>query len=68
MIMRREAARAGAVRSYRRAMEAALGPGGYSNCHSQGNCMTACPIGLSPTRSIAGLKKMSLLAMVGITP
>ncbi|MCE2518025.1 MAG: succinate dehydrogenase/fumarate reductase iron-sulfur subunit [Alphaproteobacteria bacterium] len=49
-------------------LAAALGPGGCSNCHSQGNCMTACPIGLSPTRSIAGLKKMSLLAMVGITP
>jgi len=49
-------------------LEAALGPGGCSNCHSQGNCMTACPVGLSPTRSIAGLKKMSLLAMIGVEP
>ena len=49
-------------------LEAALGSGGCSNCHSQGNCMTACPIGLSPTRSIAGLKKMSLLAMIGLKP
>ena len=49
-------------------LNAAMGPGGCSNCHSQGNCMSACPIGLSPTRSIAGLKKMSLLAMVGIKP
>lgn len=49
-------------------LEAAMGSGGCSNCHSQGNCMTACPIGLSPTRSIAGLKKMSLLAMIGIKP
>ena len=40
-------------------LEAALGPGGCSNCHSHGNCMTACPIGLSPTRSIAGLKKLN---------
>ncbi|NDA08029.1 MAG: succinate dehydrogenase/fumarate reductase iron-sulfur subunit [Alphaproteobacteria bacterium] len=47
-------------------LEAALGPGGCSNCHSQGSCMTACPVGLSPTRSIAGLKKMSLLAMIGL--
>ena len=47
-------------------LEAALGPGGCSNCHSHGNCMTACPIGLSPTRSIAGLKRMSLMAMIGI--
>ena len=47
-------------------LAAALGPGGCSNCHSQGNCMSACPIGLSPTRSIAGLKKMSLLAMIGV--
>ena len=49
-------------------LAAALGPGGCSNCHSQGNCMSACPIGLSPTRSIAGLKKMSLLAMLGVKP
>jgi len=49
-------------------LDAALGPGGCSNCHSQGNCMTACPVGLSPTRSIAGLKKMSLLAMIGVAP
>lgn len=44
---------------------AAMGAGGCSNCHSQGNCMTACPIGLSPTRSIAGLKKMSLFSLMG---
>lgn len=49
-------------------LDAAMGQGGCSNCHSQGNCMTACPIGLSPTRSIAGLKKMSLLAMIGVKP
>ena len=28
-------------------LAAALGPGGCSNCHSQGNCMSACPIGLA---------------------
>ena len=31
-------------------------------CHSQGSCMTHCPINLSPTGSIAGLKKSSLLS------
>jgi fumarate reductase iron-sulfur subunit len=46
-------------------MAAAMGDGGCGNCHSQGNCMAACPIGLSPTRSIAGLKKMSLLSLLG---
>jgi fumarate reductase iron-sulfur subunit len=49
-------------------LEAALGPGGCSNCHNQGNCMASCPIGLSPTRSIAGLKKMNILAMIGAKP
>ena len=46
-------------------LAAALGPGGCSNCHTHGNCMAACPVGLSPTRSIAGLKRAGLLAMVG---
>lgn len=34
--------------------------GGVGACHMQGNCMACCPIGLSPTRSIAGLKRVSL--------
>ncbi|MFE8046970.1 succinate dehydrogenase/fumarate reductase iron-sulfur subunit [Brenneria goodwinii] len=34
--------------------------GGVSACHTEGNCMQCCPIGLSPTRSIAGLKKVTL--------
>ena len=46
-------------------LAAALGAGGCSNCHVHGNCMTACPVGLSPTRSIAGLKKASLLSLLG---
>ena len=44
----------------------AMGDGGCGTCHSQGNCMRHCPVGLSPTRSIAGLKRMSLLAMIGL--
>ncbi len=55
-------------RSKQVTLDAALGPGGCSNCHSQGNCTASCPVHLSPTRSIAGLKKMSLLSMVGVKP
>ncbi len=39
--------------------------GGCTSCHSQGNCMTHCPVGLSPTQSIAGLKRQSLLDFFG---
>lgn len=35
---------------------------GCNSCHSQGSCMTHCPVSLSPTGSIAGLKKNSLLS------
>lgn len=34
---------------------------GCNACHSQGGCMTHCPVGLSPTGSIAGLKRQALL-------
>jgi len=33
---------------------------GCNSCHSQGSCMTHCPVSLSPTGSIAGLKKNAL--------
>ena len=36
--------------------------GGTHICHSQGSCMTHCPVNLSPTGSIAGLKKSGLLS------
>lgn len=39
--------------------------GGCSSCHTQGSCMTYCPVGLSPTGSIAGLKRKSLLSFFG---
>ena len=41
----------------------AMGRGGCGSCHSQGSCMAHCPVGLSPTEGIAGLKRMSLAAM-----
>lgn len=39
----------------------ATGEGGASCCHTQGNCMKHCPVELSPTGSIAGLKKAALV-------
>ncbi|MGF1445982.1 MAG: succinate dehydrogenase/fumarate reductase iron-sulfur subunit [Pikeienuella sp.] len=43
----------------------ALGTGGCGSCHTHGACMAACPVGLSPTRSIAGIKRRSLLDLFG---
>jgi fumarate reductase iron-sulfur subunit len=37
----------------------AFGQGGCGSCHSHGNCTRHCPIELSPSESIAGLKRMS---------
>jgi fumarate reductase iron-sulfur subunit len=39
---------------------------GCHNCHSQSGCATYCPNELNPTQSIAGLKKMSLMALLGM--
>jgi fumarate reductase iron-sulfur subunit len=47
-------------------LDKAMDSGGCGSCHTQGNCMRHCPIGLSPTHSIAGLKRMSLRAMFGL--
>ena len=38
----------------------ALGDGGCGSCHSMGNCTRHCPVGLSPSAGIAGLKKYAL--------
>ncbi len=38
--------------------------GGCHSCHSMGNCARACPNGLSPMTSIAGLKRASLLSLL----
>lgn len=35
----------------------AMGAGGCSSCHSMGNCTRHCPVGLSPSQGIAGLKR-----------
>ncbi|MEO1494029.1 MAG: 2Fe-2S iron-sulfur cluster-binding protein [Pseudomonadota bacterium] len=44
----------------------ATGDGGCSNCHAQANCARHCPVGLSPSHGIAGLKRQSLAAMFGL--
>lgn len=36
--------------------------GGCQNCHTNSQCVARCPLGLNPTRSIAGLKKAVSLA------
>ncbi|MEM1384105.1 MAG: 2Fe-2S iron-sulfur cluster-binding protein [Pseudomonadota bacterium] len=47
-------------RSRAETISAATGVGGCGSCHSQGNCMRYCPVGLAPAESIAGLKRRSL--------
>ncbi|MEM7507509.1 MAG: 2Fe-2S iron-sulfur cluster-binding protein [Pseudomonadota bacterium] len=54
------AANSGAVKA--RAQAA----GGCGSCHSHGACVEACPVGLNPTRSIAGLKRRSLAELFGL--
>jgi len=44
-------------------LSSALGAGGCGSCHSMGNCTRACPVGLSPSAGIAGLKKAGLRGM-----
>lgn len=48
----------------RTTLDDATGADGCASCHTQGSCMRHCPVGLSPTESIAGLKRMSLLGFV----
>ena len=45
-------------------LRAVSGEGGCHSCHSHQSCQSHCPQGLNPTRSIAGLKKMSLAAFL----
>lgn len=38
--------------------------GGCHSCHSHGSCVEHCPVGLNPTAGIAGLKRMTLAALM----
>lgn len=50
------------------ALGAASVGGGCHSCHSHGSCVEHCPVGINPTAGIAGLKRMSLVALLGKTP
>jgi fumarate reductase iron-sulfur subunit len=39
--------------------------GGCHGCHSQGSCTVHCPVELDPSAAIAGLKRRTLLDLVG---
>lgn len=41
------------------------GPGGCTNCHSQGSCTRFCPNELDPLSSIAGLKRAAARSFFG---
>ncbi|WP_299619104.1 succinate dehydrogenase/fumarate reductase iron-sulfur subunit [Pelagibius sp.] len=41
-------------------LDRAFADGGCASCHSQGNCTRHCPVELSPSESIAGLKRSAL--------
>ncbi len=38
---------------------------GCHGCHSQGSCTAHCPVGLDPSAAIAGLKRRTLLDLLG---
>lgn len=46
-------------------LKAVSAGGGCGNCHSHQSCGEHCPVGLEPTKSIAGLKRASLLSFLG---
>ncbi len=52
----------------RETFDRAAADGGCGACHTMGSCVQHCPVGISPTASIAGLKRMSLLRFLGRAP
>ena len=51
--------------AHRARLEAVAGDAGCHSCHTLMSCTELCPKALSPTRSIAGLKRESLRALLG---
>lgn len=45
-------------------LKAVSAEGGCGNCHSHQSCAELCPVEINPTRSIAGLKRASLAALL----
>ncbi|MEE8443894.1 MAG: 2Fe-2S iron-sulfur cluster-binding protein [Alphaproteobacteria bacterium] len=46
-------------------LRAVGGEAGCGNCHSHQSCAEHCPVEINPTRSIAGLKRAGLVALLG---
>jgi fumarate reductase iron-sulfur subunit len=46
-------------------LKAASAGGGCHSCHTHGSCVEHCPVGINPTAGIAGLKRQSLLDLMG---
>ena len=46
--------------------QALLAEDALSRCHGQGNCTAVCPMGLAPSASIAHLKRLGVLRLLGI--
>lgn len=44
-------------------LQQAFADGGCSHCHSHGNCTRHCPVALSPSESIAGLKRAAFYGL-----
>ena len=45
-------------------LQAVGGEAGCGNCHSHQSCADHCPVEINPTRSIAGLKRAGLVALL----
>jgi len=45
-------------------LRAVASDAGCHNCHSHQNCATFCPNELNPTASIAGLKRLTAMAVI----
>ena len=44
-------------------LDKATADGGCHSCHTHASCLEHCPVGINPTRGIAGLKRLSLLRL-----
>lgn len=42
--------------------------GGCHACHTHGSCVEHCPVGINPTAGIAGLKRLTLMGLLGGVP
>ena len=49
-------------------LEAASAGGGCHSCHTHGSCVEHCPVGINPTAGIAGIKRLSLVSLLGGGP